>query len=75
MNDIDDPLDMFFNFIEKKGWIWTGKEIGGAVGFFCSLGWEFQFLVLISGIPIRSTIPILFQIPNILVGFLLQFHC
>jgi hypothetical protein len=33
------------------------------------LGWEFQFLVPISGTPIRSEIPILFQIPGILVDF------
>ncbi len=29
MNCIDDPADMFFNFIEKHGWIWAGKEIWG----------------------------------------------
>jgi hypothetical protein len=34
MNDIDDPVDMFFNIIEKQGQIWAGKEIGGAIGFF-----------------------------------------
>ncbi len=32
------------------------------------LGWEFQFLVPISGTPIRSGIPILFLIPKIPVG-------
>ena len=32
------------------------------------LGWEFQFLVPISGTPIRSRIPILFLIPKIPVG-------
>jgi hypothetical protein len=32
------------------------------------LGWEFQFLVLISGTPIGCRIPILFLIPDILVG-------
>jgi hypothetical protein len=33
------------------------------------LGWAFQFLVLISGIPIGSGIPILCSIPKIPVGF------
>ena len=33
------------------------------------LGWEFRFLVPISGTPIGSGIPILFQIPGILVRF------
>jgi hypothetical protein len=32
------------------------------------LGWEFQFLVPISGTPIRSRIPIPFLIPKIPVG-------
>ncbi len=36
------------------------------------LGWEFQFLVLISGTPIRSGIPIPFLIPKIPVGFFLN---
>ncbi len=33
------------------------------------LGWEFQFLVPISGTPIVSGIPIPFSIPKIPVGF------
>ncbi len=37
---------------------------------FCDgLGWEFQFLVPISGTPIGSGIPILFPIPDIPVRF------
>ncbi len=36
------------------------------------LGWEFQFLVLISGAPIESGIPIPFQIPGIPVRFFFQ---
>jgi hypothetical protein len=37
--------------------------------FLSGLGWEFLFLVLISGTPIGSGIPILFQILGIPVGF------
>jgi hypothetical protein len=33
-----------------------------------TLGWEFQFSVLISGTPIGSGIPILFLLTKILVG-------
>jgi hypothetical protein len=33
------------------------------------LGWEFQFLVPISGTPIVSGVPIPFSIPKIPVGF------
>ncbi len=33
------------------------------------LGWEFQFLIPISGTPIVSRIPILFLVPKIPVGF------
>jgi hypothetical protein len=36
------------------------------------LGWEFQFLVPISGTPIGSGIPILFLVPKIPVGFFFQ---
>ncbi len=36
------------------------------------LGWEFQFLVPISGTPIVSRIPILFLIPKIPVGFIFE---
>ncbi len=40
------------------------------------LGWEFRFLVPISGTPIRSGIPIPFLIPKIPVGiFLFKFRC
>jgi hypothetical protein len=39
------------------------------------LGWEFQFLVPISGTPIVSGILILFLIPKIPVGFFLKFRC
>jgi hypothetical protein len=40
------------------------------------LGWEFQFLVLISGTPIISRIPIPFLISKIPVGIiLLKFQC
>ncbi len=35
------------------------------------LGWEFHFLVWISGTPIGSGIPFLFSIPEILVVFFL----
>ncbi len=37
-----------------------------------SLGWEFQFLVPISGTPILSGIPIPFLIPKIPVGFFFE---
>jgi hypothetical protein len=37
------------------------------------VGWELRFLVLISGTPIVSGIPILFSIPKIPVGFFLKF--
>jgi hypothetical protein len=36
------------------------------------LGWEFQFLILISGTPIGSGIPIPFPIPDIPVIFLIS---
>jgi hypothetical protein len=36
------------------------------------LGWEFQFLVPISGTPIGSGIPIVFSIPVIPVGFVFE---
>jgi hypothetical protein len=36
------------------------------------LGWEFQFLVPISGTPIVSRIPIQFSIPKIPVGFFFE---
>jgi hypothetical protein len=36
------------------------------------LGWEFRFLVPISGTPIVSGIPILFLIPKIPVGFFFE---
>ncbi len=40
------------------------------------LGWEFQFLVPISGTPMVSGIPIPFLIPKIPVGFFfLKFQC
>jgi hypothetical protein len=38
----------------------------------CQLGWEFQFLVPISGTPIEGGIPILFTIPKIPVGFFFE---
>ncbi len=38
-----------------------------------ALGWEFQFLVPISGTPIVSGIPIPFLIPKITVGYFLKF--
>jgi hypothetical protein len=37
------------------------------------VGWELQILVLISGTPIVSGIPILFSIPKIPVGFFFKF--
>jgi hypothetical protein len=37
-----------------------------------SLGWEFQFLVPISGTPIVSGIPILFLVPKIPDGFFFE---
>jgi hypothetical protein len=40
------------------------------------LGWEFQFLVPISGTPIVSGIPIPFLIPKIPVGkYFFEFQC
>jgi hypothetical protein len=39
------------------------------------LGWEFQFLVWISGNPIVSRIPIPFLIPNIPVVVFFEFRC
>ncbi len=39
------------------------------------LGWEFQFLVPISGTPIGSGIPIPFLIAEIPVGFFFEFRC
>jgi hypothetical protein len=40
--------------------------------FGARLGWEFQFLVMISGTPIGSGIPIPFLIPEIPVGFFFE---
>ncbi len=44
--------------------------------FYCildlELGWEFQFLVLISGTPSGGRIPIPFTIPKIPVGFFFE---
>ncbi len=39
-----------------------------------ALGWEFQFLVPISGTPIGGGIPIPFTIPKIPDGFFLKFR-
>jgi hypothetical protein len=39
-------------------------------GFPTKLGWEFQFLVPISGTPIERGIPLPFLIPKITVGFI-----
>ncbi len=40
------------------------------------LGWEFRFLVPITGTPIGSRIPIPFSIPEILVRFFcFEFRC
>jgi hypothetical protein len=39
------------------------------------LGWEFGFLVPISGTPIGSGIPIPFLIPVILAELFLEFRC
>jgi hypothetical protein len=38
----------------------------------CWLGWEFRFLVPISGTPIGGGIPITFTIPKIPVGFFFE---
>ena len=46
-----------------------GKRLGPELGNRYMLGWEFQFLVPISGTHIRSGILIPFTIPKISVGF------
>jgi hypothetical protein len=52
------------------GDVWQWSNINTAKnGARGQLGWEFRFLVPISGIPIVSGIPIPFSIPKIPVGF------
>jgi hypothetical protein len=52
-------------------WQWSNINTAknGARG---QLGWEFRFLVPISGTPIVSGIPIPFSIPKIPVGFFFE---
>jgi hypothetical protein len=51
-----------------------GKSINHSAedGDEMGLGWEFQFLVLISGTPIGGGILILLTIPKIPVGFFFE---
>ncbi len=53
----------------------TLRRIVGPAIARARLGWEFRFLLPISGTPIGSGIPIPFLIPEILVGFFLEFCC
>jgi hypothetical protein len=46
----------------------TSLRTGFERHVYAELGWEFRFLVLISGTPIGSGIPISFLIPKIPVG-------
>jgi hypothetical protein len=55
---------------------WRGMQRQPCAGAGSGLGWEFRFLVPISGTPIVSGNPIPFLIPKIPVGiFLLKFRC
>jgi hypothetical protein len=53
----------------------TIVTLGGVQVPMLELGWEFQFLLPISGTPIGSGIPIPFSIPMIPVGFFFEFRC
>ncbi len=60
----------------KEKHILAKDVVGLLVGYNEDLGWEFRFLVPISGTPIGSRIPDPFPIPKIPVGkILIKFRC
>jgi hypothetical protein len=52
-------------YFEDFTWLYAKNDATSSM----NLGWEFRFLVPISGTPIKNGILILFLIPTILVGF------